>query len=168
MLQTFSSKITALAIAASTAFFSTAPALQAQPTPASSSKYSNLIQVINCPSDLHYGNYNDYGYWQGGPWCGEEGSAGYWVYEYPNWYVWGNEGAGTPPPSNNNTIPAQASAYGNYTGLVQVLSCPSDLGGYGEYNDYGYWSGGSWCGEMGAAGYWVYDYPNWYIWSYEN
>lgn len=164
MLQTFPSKITALAIAASTAFFSTAPVLQAQTVSSSvNGKYENLVQILECPEDQgNYGSFNEYGYWDGGAWCGDYGQAGYWVYDYPNWYIWNNEAGDT------SNIPIAASANGRYGGLLQTITCAADVDAYGEYNNYGYWGGGSWCGETGAAGYWVYDYPNWYVWSYEN
>jgi hypothetical protein len=54
-------------------------------------KYLNLIQVMTCPQDsAKYGNFRDYGYWKGGPWCGQTGKAGYWVWVAPDWYVWAN------------------------------------------------------------------------------
>jgi hypothetical protein len=52
-------------------------------------KYRKLIQTLNCPQDRgQYGEFADYGYWQGGPWCQQVGKAGYWVWVPPNWYVW--------------------------------------------------------------------------------
>jgi len=52
-------------------------------------KYSNLVQVMNCPGDRSaYGGFKDYGWWGGGPWCGQIGKAGYWVWVAPDWYVW--------------------------------------------------------------------------------
>lgn len=52
-------------------------------------KYSDLVQVMNCSRDRQtYGEFRDYGWWGGGPWCGQTGKAGYWVWVAPNWYVW--------------------------------------------------------------------------------
>ena len=52
-------------------------------------KYSNLIQKIECPRDsLTYGEFTDFGFWRGGEWCGQDASAGYWVWVRPNWYIW--------------------------------------------------------------------------------
>jgi len=52
-------------------------------------KYSDLVQVMNCARDQRtYGEFRDYGWWGGGPWCGQTGKAGYWVWVAPNWYVW--------------------------------------------------------------------------------
>lgn len=57
-----------------------------------SGKYSQLIQIMHCPADSgRYGNFKDYGWWGGGPWCGQQGVAGYWVWMAPNWYVWKNK-----------------------------------------------------------------------------
>lgn len=124
-------------------------------------KYSGLVQVLNCPADgAQYGNFRDYGYWGGGAWCGQQGKPGYWVWVAPSWYVWANKGQAV-----NTDVPAQASVNGKYSGLVQVLNCPSDGGKYGNFKDYGYWGGGSWCGKKARAGYWVWVAPNWYVWS---
>jgi hypothetical protein len=60
-------------------------------------------------------------------------------------------------------IPAKVNPTGKYKTLIQVLPCPKDKGRYGEYYDYGYWGGGDLCGEQGEAGFWVWSYPNWYI-----
>lgn len=57
------------------------------------------------------------------------------------------------------------SAGGKYENLIQVLPCPSDKAKYGEFNDYGYWEGGSWCGQSGRSGYWVWASPKWYVWE---
>lgn len=57
-----------------------------------------------------------------------------------------------------------ASANGKYEDLIQEISCPSDGKQYGRFTDYGYWRGGSWCGQMGQEGYWVWLKPTWYVW----
>ena len=52
-------------------------------------KYSGFLQEIICPSDTpKYGEFKDNGYWKGGPWCGQQGKAGYWVWVKPKWCVW--------------------------------------------------------------------------------
>ena len=52
-------------------------------------KYSGFLQEIICPSDTpKYGEFKDSGYWKGGPWCGKQGKAGYWVWVKPKWCVW--------------------------------------------------------------------------------
>ena len=134
-------------------------------------KYSNLIQVLYCPSDRgQYGEFRDYGHWGGGAWCGKRGKSGYWVWVSPNWYIWSDKGQRVPKPpilgsDREQNVPDRASVDGKYFELLQVLKCPSDRGQYGEFNDYGYWGGGSWCGKQGRAGYWVWVAPNWYIWK---
>lgn len=146
--------ITILAIAVSA---------QAQNVPKAASahgKYNGLIQVLECPRDRSsYGEFNDYGYWGGGSWCGSTGKAGYWVWVYPNWYVW--EGKS----SKKKSVPDSATVNGKYSGLLQVLKCERDKKSYGSFSDYGYWGGGPWCGAQGKAGYWVWVYPNWYVWG---
>ena len=62
----------------------------------------------------------------------------------------------------------ESSVNGKYSNLLQVLNCPKDQEAYGEFNDYGYWGGGAWCGQTGKAGYWVWVAPDWYIWENVN
>ena len=59
----------------------------------------------------------------------------------------------------------KASANGKYVELLQEIKCPSDAVKYGNYNDYGYWKGGAWCGQTGLEGYWVWLKPKWYVWG---
>ncbi len=59
----------------------------------------------------------------------------------------------------------RASVNGTYSGLIQTLHCPRDSARYGEFDDWGHWRGGAWCGQTGLAGYWVWVAPNWYVWS---
>lgn len=58
-----------------------------------------------------------------------------------------------------------ASVNGKYSDLIQVVNCPEDRANYGEFIDWGYWSGTSWCGQVTQPGYWVWVNPNWYIWQ---
>lgn len=165
MSNTLFAQLSAVAIAATTSLIATAPIVQAQPISASvDGRYEDLEQVLYCPQARgEYGSFNEYGYWEGGVVCDDEyGSAGYWVYDFPNWYIWNYD----VDADSNYEDPT--SAYGQYSGLVQVLTCYDDAAGYGDYSNYGYWEGGSWCGQYGEAGYWVYSYPDWYVWSYEN
>jgi hypothetical protein len=55
-------------------------------------KYYNLLMTLNVPQDqASYGNFYDWGYYTGTSYAGYNNiPAGYWVYVYPNWYVWGN------------------------------------------------------------------------------
>ncbi len=64
--------------------------------------------------------------------------------------------------------PHSATVHGKYYGLKQVIHCPRDHHKYGNFKDYGYWGGGHWCGRHGKRGYWVWVYPNWYVWSHRH
>lgn len=51
-------------------------------------KYGDLVATLTCPSDRKtYGSFRDYGFWNGGQWCGQDGPSGYWVYIAPTWYI---------------------------------------------------------------------------------
>ncbi len=67
----------------------------------------------------------------------------------------------------NAAAPYAATAQDKYFYNTQVISCPRDAKQYGNFHDYGYWKGGSWCGQTGKAGYWVWLNPNWYVWRYQ-
>ena len=122
-------------------------------------KYSNLIQIMKCPKDERvYGNFRDWGYWSGGRWCGQQASAGYWVWVSPHWYVW----------KKIHIVEkkfVEPSVNGKYKNIVQALYCPRDKKHYGLYKDWGYWRGGRWCNQQAKAGYWVWMYPYWYVWE---
>jgi hypothetical protein len=55
-------------------------------------KYSNLLMTLYVPQDqASYGSFYDWGYYTGTSYAGYNNiPPGYWVYVYPNWYVWGN------------------------------------------------------------------------------
>ena len=145
-----------IAIALSFLFFSSTRVAAVQVPVAASvnDKYSGLVQVLSCPQDAAtYGQFRDYGYWGGGAWCGQSGQAGFWVWVAPNWYVWSYQ------------VPPSASANGKYSRLIQIMTCPNDQAKYGQFTDYGYWGGGAWCGQVGKAGFWVWNAPNWYVWQ---
>jgi hypothetical protein len=126
-------------------------------------KYARLVQVMPCPADqATYGEFRDYGRWEGGAWCGSTGKPGYWVWVAPNWYVWGKQiQDGALLGADITTL---ASAHNKYAGLIQIMRCPTDQATYGEFRDYGRWEGGAWCGGTGKPGYWVWVAPNWYVW----
>ena len=124
-------------------------------------KYSNLLQVLKCEKDrATYGEFSEYGKWSGGAWCGQTGKSGYWVWVAPKWYIWKDK--------NQNQIPPKASLNGKYSNLLQILKCEKDRATYGEFSEYGKWSGGAWCGQTGKSGYWIWLSPNWYIWATKN
>lgn len=140
---------------------------EAPPQASVDGKYSGLLQVMYCPKDRgSYGEFRDYGHWGGGAWCGQKGKSGYWVWVAPNWYVW--KYRGQAPVADNDNVPPRATVNGKYSNLLQILNCPKDRSSYGNFNDYGHWGGGAWCGQTGKAGYWVWVAPNWYIWGEKN
>jgi outer membrane protein OmpA-like peptidoglycan-associated protein len=59
----------------------------------------------------------------------------------------------------------KASLNGKYSNLIQVFSCSQDAQTYGNFKEYGYWSGTTWCNQSTKTGYWVWVSPKWYIWS---
>jgi hypothetical protein len=70
------------------------PEKQALKKATADGKYVNLLAVIHVPNDKdEYGEFNDYGAYDGTEWAGYEGlPKGYWVYVAPHWYIWEKEG----------------------------------------------------------------------------
>jgi hypothetical protein len=61
--------------------------------------------------------------------------------------------------------PQLPSVYGKYRVLLRKINVPQDTNAYGQFTDYGMYTGNSWAGFNDLPpGYWVYVYPNWYIW----
>lgn len=65
----------------------------------------------------------------------------------------------------NQELESRASVDGKYQDLIQEVNCPKDANIYGEFYDYGYWSGTKWCNQNTKPGYWVWVKPVWYIWN---
>lgn len=132
-------------------------------------KYARLLRVIEVPADRNqYGEFNDHGHWQGNAWAGYTNlPPGYWVYVYPDWYIWGDQQ--DPPGSvkpEDLKLPSRESARGKYRELLKVVDAPQDEELFGSYRDKGYYEGGDWAGHQDLpAGYWVYVAPEWYIWK---
>ena len=55
-------------------------------------KYSKLLRRLKVPQDKQsYTDFKDYGHYQATDYAGYANlPAGYWVYVYPHWYIWGN------------------------------------------------------------------------------
>jgi hypothetical protein len=124
-------------------------------------KYVNLLFVLNAPEDRDtYGGQYDWGYWQGTA----RGSytdlkPGFWVYVYPNWYVWEKR-------AEEIGLDARASVQGKYLVLLHVVKAPDDENSYGEFYDYGFSEEYSYAGyDNLTPGYWVYMAPFWYVWA---
>jgi hypothetical protein len=56
------------------------------------SKYKNILRIVHAPADGdRYGQFHDYGQWNGTSYLGHDNlPQGFWVYAYPNWYVFGD------------------------------------------------------------------------------
>lgn len=64
----------------------------------------------------------------------------------------------------SDDIDPAASMNGRYSEILQKISCPDDVRHYGEFREYGYRAGETWCGVTAATGYLVWVSPNWYVW----
>ncbi|HEX7320418.1 MAG TPA: hypothetical protein VF399_08695 [bacterium] len=127
-------------------------------------KYVNLLYTISMPEDkASYGAYCEWGYWAGDSYGTETGlKPGFWVYVYPNWYVWEKLSA-------ENDVDTRAYVKDKYRVLLHVFSVPGDAGSYGQIYDYGFAECYSYAGhENLTPGYWVYVQPNWYVWAEVN
>lgn len=61
---------------------------------------------------------------------------------------------------------ANASMNGKYKNLLRIVEAEGDRASYGAFYDYGRWEGTSYREQNNLPqGYWVYVYPNWYIWG---
>jgi secreted protein with Ig-like and vWFA domain len=59
-----------------------------------------------------------------------------------------------------------ASVDGKYKNLLRIVEAPGDVSSYGAARDFGRWEGTSYANQNNLPqGYWVYVYPNWYIWG---
>src|SRR5688500_5988699 len=61
--------------------------------------------------------------------------------------------------------PAHAAGLGKrYAKLLRQVAAPEDQKSYGDYYDYGYYTGTNYAGQNDLPrGFWVYIAPNWYI-----
>jgi secreted protein with Ig-like and vWFA domain len=74
-----------------------------------------------------------------------------------------------PEPLPSTEAYAQASVAGKYDQLLEKVSAPDDFRNYGSFHDYGRWEGTDYLGRTGLPqGYWVYVYPDWFIWGAEH
>jgi len=125
-------------------------------------RYQNLLMTLYVPDDYSsYGAFYEWGEWSGSSYAGYDNlPKGYWVYVYPNWYIWGSISSG------GGTDADTASVNGKYYNLLTTLYVPDDYSSYGAFYEWGYWSGSSYGGYNNLpSGYWVYVSPNWYIWG---
>jgi len=73
----------------------------------------------------------------------------------------------TPPAEvSANHARIKAAVDGKYRRLLKKIEVRSDVATYGEFKDYGHWDETVYSGYSDLpAGYWVWVYPNWYIWG---
>lgn len=78
----------------------------------------------------------------------------------------GASGKSVAPAPSTSPDMTKASVNGKYYNLLRTIYVPSDQSSYGDFYDWGHYTGSSWKGHTNLpAGYWVYVYPNWYIWG---
>lgn len=128
-------------------------------------KYSQLLHVLKLPEDCNeYGGFHDFGYWEGANYKGHKNlKAGYWVYQYPNWYVYKNSRLEKQCSITKNKL--TPSVKGKYAYLLKKIAAKQDHHQYGCFNDYGFFEKTIYSGVEVPSGYWVYQYPHWYIWG---
>lgn len=128
--------------------------------PSMSLKYYNLLKKISVPKDeSRFGKCHDYGWWGHTAYAGYENlPKGYWTYKYPEWYVWKNI-------QGDDQISTGCAA-GKYKNKLLTIHMPEDKERYGNCTDYGWWSGTKYKDSKNLpAGFWVYEYPYWYIYK---
>lgn len=71
-----------------------------------------------------------------------------------------------PTELSANDARIKATVDGKYRRLLKKIEVRSDVATYGEFRDFGHWDGTDYSGHSDLpAGYWVWVYPNWYIWG---
>lgn len=74
--------------------------------------------------------------------------------------------ANLPAELSANDARHKASVDGKYRRLLKKIEVRSDVASYSDFRDYGHWDGTSYSGHSDLpTGYWVWVYPNWYIWG---
>lgn len=137
-------------------------------SPDANGKYTGLLAEIYCPDDRStYGDFSDWGQYSGGLYCGTNAPAGYWVYANDTWFIWANLAGGGNSVPNVGPGPSAPSpdVNGKYSGLLAEIYCPDDRDTYGDFSDWGQFSGGLYCGTNTPAGYWVYAVDTWFVWA---
>jgi hypothetical protein len=96
---------------------------------------------------------------------GDWGGAGRWDFRRKLKAEKGTGEKGKPDPKEEALL-KKASVDGKYAKLLKKLEVADDKDGYGEFNDWGLWTGTAYRGYGDLPpGYWVYVAPHWYIWG---
>jgi hypothetical protein len=86
------------------------------------------------------------------------------VYEKPNLPVVPSSSQDFPLPLSPEEAGKKATVNGKYSNLLRKISVKFDYLSYGEFSDYGLWNSNTYAEYSDLpTGYWVYVYPNWYI-----
>ena len=71
-----------------------------------------------------------------------------------------------PPELAANDARIKATVDGKYRRLLKKIEVRSDVATYGDFRDFGHWDRTAYSGHSDLPiGYWVWVYPNWYIWG---
>jgi len=130
-------------------------------------KYKTILKTFSAPADREiYGELYDWGRRNSTTYGRNRNlPTGYWVYSYPNWYIWKAKSGKTESLLDY----AKASVDGKYETLLKTFPVPSDSDRYGEFHDWGLRTSSTYGMERNIpTGYWVYSYPYWYIWKSKN
>ncbi len=71
-----------------------------------------------------------------------------------------------PAELSTNDARIKATVDGKYRRLLKKIEVRSDVATYGDFRDFGHWEETAYSGHSDLpTGYWVWVYPNWYIWG---
>ena len=63
-------------------------------------------------------------------------------------------------------VPPEAKVNSKYVNLLYIIPAPEGKAEYGEFCEWGYWTGTEYAGWKDLKpGFWVYVYPKWYVWE---
>jgi hypothetical protein len=127
-------------------------------------KYKTILKTFLASADREtYGELYDWGFRTSTTYGrNRKLPTGYWVYSYPNWYIWKAKSGKTESLLDY----AKASLDGKYETILKTFLVPSDSDRYGVFHDWGFRTSVTYGMERDLpTGYWVYAYPYWYIWK---
>lgn len=137
--------------------------------PSRGGKYKRLLHTLAMPTDCgKFGPVLDWGYWPGTRYGRYKGlKPGFWVYVYPHWYIYAEDSSEPACPTRGEAW-NEAALDGKYARPLRKIAAPHDRLDYGCSYDYGYHPATEYLDQTGIpAGYWVYQYPYWYVFAIE-